>query len=280
MNLRSLTARAALAGATTALVAGGLVVATDTAANAAETTGDYTCAIPILGNQTFPLMVSVPLLPPTAPAGFPVDAGLLSYSSTITVPAAAAGPLASFGVVGGAIDDFTMDVGSLAVAAPGTYTATPAGSDGSVVMEGTGANEAFSLPAAGTYDVKLPAAFTFVPMTASGPLQIGGQAVSVPCTSDAPATLGSVTLTKQVSTMTAKAKKTATGYKVTALVSNEYTSPTGKVTTKVGSKKYSGTINSGKAVLKLPKSAKGKTLTLKYAGDSYSQPTSTKVTPK
>ena len=280
MNLRSLSARAALVGATTALVAGGLVVATNTSANAAETTGTYTCAVPILGNQTFPLMVSVPLLPPTAPAGFPVDPGLLSYSSTITVPASAAGPLASFGVVGGTIDDFAMSVGSTVVNAPGTYTANAAGSDGSVVMDGTGANEAFNLPAAGTYDVKLPASYTFTPMTASGPLQIGGQTVNIPCTTDAPATLGSVTLTKQVSTMTAKAKKTSTGYKVTALVSNEYTSPTGKVTTKVGSKKFSAPINNGKAVLKLPKSAKGKSLTLKYGGDAYSAPTSTKVTPK
>ncbi|HEU5038303.1 MAG TPA: DUF6801 domain-containing protein [Nocardioides sp.] len=278
MKLRSITTRAALAGATTALVAGGLVVATNTAADAADASGDYTCAVPILGDQTFPMTVSVPLLPPSAPAGFPVDAGLLSYSSTITVPSGAAGALGSFGVVGGTIDDYTMKVGSLDVAAPGTYTATPPAEDGSVVMDGTGANEAFNLPAAGTYDVKLPASFTFTPMTADGPLEIGGQPVAIGCTTAAPATLGSVQLTKQISTMTAKAAKAGKAYKVTATVKNEYTKPTGKVTTKLGKKTYSAPIKNGKAVIKLPKTAKGKKLTLKYGGDAYSAPTTAKVT--
>lgn len=280
MKLRSMSARVALAGATTALIAGGLVAATNTTATAADASSDYTCAIPILGNQTFPLSLNVPLLPPTAPAGFPVDAGLLSYTSAITIPASAAGPLASFGVVGGAIDDFAMNVGSQAVHAPGTYTADAPAADGSVTMEGAGANEAFSLPAAGTYAVTLPSAFTFTPATADGPLAIGGQTVNVACTTANPGTLGNVTLTKQVSSMTAKAKKTATGYTITALVKNEYTQATGVVTTKLGTKKYSGKITNGKAVLKLPKTAKNKKVVLKYAGDDFSAPTSTSVTPK
>ena len=268
MKLRSLSARVALAGATTALVAGGLVVATDTAASAAEATGDYTCAVPILGPTTFPLTVTVPLLPPTAPAGMPIDQCLLSYSSTVTVPATAAGALGSLGVVGGAIDDFTMTVGSLVVNAPGTYTGAP-GEGGAVIMEGSGANEAFTLPAAGTYDVKLPAAFTFTPMTASGPLQIGGQPVNVGCTTDAPATLGTVQLDKQIGTITGKSKKTAKGYNVVATVTNQYGTPTGKVTTKLGAKKLTATLKNGKATFKLPKSAKGKKLTLTYKGDAY-----------
>jgi hypothetical protein len=278
MKFRSITARAAVAGATTALIAGGLVAATNSSAQAADASGDYTCAVPILGPTTFPMTVSVPLLPPTAPAGFPVDAGLLSYTSTVTIPASAAGPLASFGVTGGTIDDYTMNVGSKAVHAPGTYVGDAPAEDGSVTMQGTGANDAFSLPAAGTYAVTLPSAFTFSPTTASGPLMIGGQPVNVACTSAAPGTLGSVTLTKQVSTMTGKAAKAGKGYKVTAIVKNEYGTPTGKVTTKLGTKSFSAPIKNGKAIIALPKTAKGKKLTLKYKGDAYSAPAKASVT--
>lgn len=270
MKLRSITARAAVAGATTALIAGGLVAATNTSAQAADASGDYTCAVPILGPTTFPMTVSVPLLPPTAPAGFPVDAGLLSYSSTVTVPASAAGPLSSFGVTGGTIDDYTMNVGSLVVNAPGTYTGTP-GEGGAVVMEGTGANEAFNLPGAGTYTVTLPSAFTFSPTTDSGPLMIGGQPVNVACTTDAPGTLGSVTLTKQASSIAAKAAKK---HKVNVTVVNEYGTPTGKAVAKVGKKKFTESLNSaGKAVFAFPKALKGKKALISYKGDSFFSPT-------
>ena len=280
MNLRRLTAHVAAAGATTALIAGGLVAATSTTATAADATGDYTCAVPILGNQTFPLSVTVPLLPPTATAGFPVPGGLLSYTSTITVPAAAAGALGNLGVNGGTIDDFTMNVGSKAVRAPGTYTATPPAEDGSVVMEGAGANDAFTLPKPGSYAVKLPSAFTFSPTVNGAPLDLGSGPVTVACASDTPATLGTVVLSKQVGTMTSKVTKTAKGYKLVATVKNEFSTATGKVVAKLGAKSTAATLKKGKATFNLPKSAKGKKVTLTYKGDTFTKSTKTTVTIK
>lgn len=271
MNLRRITARAAVAGATTALVAGALVGATGTTANAAETSGDYTCAVPILGDQTFPLSLSVPLLPPTAPAGFPVTAGLLSYTSAITVPTDAANALGSLGVIGGNIDDFTMTIGNDVISAPGTYTANAPGDDGSVVMSGTGSNGAFNLPKAGSYNVKMPAAFTFAPVTADGPLDLGAGPVTVACATDSPSTLGNVVLTKQASSIAAKAVKK---HRVTVVVKNEYTKPTGQVVAKVGKKSFKKKLNSaGKAVFAFPKSFKGKKAAISYKGDGYTSPT-------
>lgn len=278
MKLRSITARAAVAGATTALIAGGLVAATGTAADAADASGDYTCAVPVLGDLTFPLSVSVPV-PPTAPAGYQAPAGLLTYTSAVTVPASAASLLGDFGVNGGTIDDFTMNLGSTVVPAPGTYTAGAPGEDGSVVMAGNGANDAFSLPKAGSYAVTLPSSFTFSPTLSGVPLDLGGGPVTVACTTDAPATIGSVTLTKQVSTTTGAVKRIRTGYKVTATVTNDgYTVPTGKVVAKVGTKSFKQTLNSkGKALFKFRKSFKGKKAVLVYKGDGYTQGSKSKT---
>ena len=274
MNFRSITTRTAVAGAVTALAAAALVGVGSTAANAAAASGDYQCTSPVGDLGTFPVSIDVPLLPPSAPAGFHISAGLLSYSGLVVVPAQTAALLGQFGVDGANADDFTFAIGSaLDVQAPGTYvdSDTP-NEDGSVNFEGSGANQAFDLPKAGTYAVMMPETFTFTPTSGGTPL-----AVTATCTSTAPGKLGDVTLTKQTSTIAAKASKTAKGYKLVATVANEYGTPTGKVVAKVGTKTFSGTLKSGKVTIALPKSAKGKTVPVTYKGDGYSKSAKTSV---
>ncbi len=273
MNLRTIATRTAVTGAVTALAAGALVGISTTAANAASASSDYQCTSPVGDLGTFPVSIEVPLLPPSAPAGFHIDQGLLSYTGTVVVPASTAQLLSSFNVDGANADDFTFAIGTaLDAKAPGTYTKGDANPDGSVNFNGSGANAAFDLPKAGTYAVTMPESFTFTPTSGGNPLP-----VAATCTTTAPGKLGDVTLTKQTSTITAKAAKTTKGYKIVATVKNEYGTPTGKVVAKLGTKSYSGTLKSGKVSIALPKSAKGKTVAVAYKGDGYSKPAKTSV---
>jgi hypothetical protein len=271
MKLRTITTRAAVAGAATALMAGGLVAGTATTASAAAASTDYTCSSAFF-EDTFPMNINVPLLPPSAPAGYPIDAGLLSFSADLTIPAATAAMLPG-SVDGGQAEDYSVGFGTEgSVAAPVVFDERVNNEDGSVTFNGSGANAAFSTPAAGTYAVTMPETFTLVPTSGGAALPF-----EITCTSDAPGSLGDITLSKQASGMKAKAVKAGTKYKVTATVTNEYGTPTGKVTTKLGTKTFSGTLKKGKAIITLPKSAKGKKLTLNYKGDGYTQAAKTTV---
>lgn len=273
MNVRSIATRTAAAGAVTALAAGALVAAS-APANAASASTDYTCTSAFGPLGTFPVSIEVPLLPPTAPAGMPIAAGLLSYTGVVVVPATTATLLQTQNVDGGTADDFAFAIGSaLDVKAPGTYTAADeTNPDGSWNFNGDGANVAFSLPKAGTYAVTMPESFTFTPTS-------GGTAlpVTATCTSTEPGTLGNVTLSKQVSHVVAKARKAGAKYKIIATVTNEFSTPTGKVVAKVGTKSYTAKLKSGKAVIALPKSAKGKKATVTYKGDGYTKASKTTV---
>lgn len=257
MKLRTITAHAAGAGAVTALIAGGLVVATGTTAQAAEVTGTYACSA--LGNPVgdFPLAISVPLLPPSAPAGMTIDP-LLGVEAHLTVPSAL---LQVASIDGGTVDDFAMTLGSVAIGAPLTVTDITDNGDGTSTVNATGINETFTTPKAGTYDVKLPGEFTFSSTSQGNP---GAQ---VACSTADPATLSSVTLSKQASEMTVKAVKR---HKVKVTVTNEYSTPTGKVVAKVGKKTFSEKLNSkGKTVFTFPKALKGKKAVFSYKGDGY-----------
>ncbi|GAB2444795.1 hypothetical protein GCM10027062_26390 [Nocardioides hungaricus] len=270
MKLRSITLRAAVAGATTALAAGALVAAT-VPANAATASTDYTCTSAFF-EDTFPMNIDVPLLPPSAPAGYPIAQGQLSFSADLTIPAATAAFLPAT-VDGGQSDDYSVGFGSEgSVAAPIVFDERVDNEDGSVTFNGAGANEAFSTPAAGTYAVTMPASFTLVPTS-------GGTALpfEITCTSDAPGSLGDITLTKQASAATAKAVKAGKKYKVNVTVTNEYSTPTGKVVAKLGKKSFNATLKKGKATITLPKSAKGKKVTVTYKGDGFTQAAKTTV---
>jgi len=265
--------RLSAAGVATAFAAAGLVGASSTAANAAfEATSTYTCNV--LGTPVdMPLTASVPILPPTANAGTTLPANLLAVTTTLTIPSGVASQLATAGVTGGTVSDFGMLIGDQGSApAPLTVTSLTPNQDGSVVAAASGKNSVFTLPKAGTYDITLPKAFTFVPSSDAGPLPF-----PVSCTTAAPSKLSSVRLDKNASTTTAKAPakvRKGTAAKVTTTVAslNDGTKvPTGKVVAKLGSKTVgTGTLSAGKAVLKLAKLPLGKDkVVLKYAGDAY-----------
>jgi hypothetical protein len=263
MNLRQI----AVAGVSTVVAAGAFVGVTTTTASAATATSDYMCTSPLGDFGPLPVTIDVPLLPPTATAGTPIAQGLLGYTGTVVVPAETAASLGAAGVDGANANDFTFTVGSAqTVAAPGSYTSADDPDTDGVEFDGSGANEAFKLPKAGTYAVKLPGTFAFTPT--SGGTELGFSAI---CTTADPATLGTVKISKQVSTLTAKAAKAGKKFKVTATVSTQenFNKATGKVTTKLGKKTYSGALKKGKAVISLPKAAKGKKLTINYKGDGY-----------
>lgn len=267
MNLRRLTARTAVAGVATAVAAGALVGVSATAANAVENTTAYACTA--LGGPVgdFSLKISTPVIPPTATAGQSIAAGLLNFDVAVTIPPGAGAMMKNANVNGGRIDDYAATLGTSSIKAPITFGTPTYAADNSATMTGVGANGAFTLPASGTYKVQLPAAFTFTPTNAAGDLP-----VTVACTTAAPGDLGSVEVTKAPSTLKAKAKKSGKKYKLNVVVKgdpNQVDLPTGKVTAKVGKKKITKTVKSGKAVLVLPKSAAGTKVKVTYSGDGY-----------
>jgi hypothetical protein len=271
MNLRTITTRFAVAGVSTAVAASALVAGATGAANAADATGTYSCNLPLLGPTPLPVHVSVPLLPPV-PTGMPVPAHLLAYTSDVTVPSTAAGLLQQLKVDGANISDFAIRLGSSTIGAPGTVGSPVANSDGSVLLSGGGDNDAFKVPAPGSYDLTLPSAFSFVPTVGGVPLDLGAGPVAVPCTTDAPASLGTVDVIKQTSTTTGTTTKTRKGYALTTKVVNQFSTATGQVVAKLGTKSWTKSLSKGKAVFSLPKSARGKKVSLTYKGDRFTAP--------
>jgi hypothetical protein len=266
MKLRRITTRAAVAAVSTALATGALVGAGTGAANAADAEGSYNCSVAGTSLGAFTFDLSVPLLPPTAVAGMPIGDGLLGYTSALNIPLPVAQQLSTYGITGGHADDFAMQMGSTSILAPATYAlGTPTAT--ALPFQGTGGNSAFALPAAGTYDILLPKTFSVIPT-------VGGLDFPFPmtCVTDAPAKLGSVALSKQTSTTTGKATKTTKGYKLVSTVKNQFSTATGKVVAKLGTKSWTSTLKSGKATFNLPKTAKGKKVALSYKGDSYTAP--------
>ena len=72
-------------------------------------------------------------------------------------------------MTGGKSDDFGAAFGSTVAKAPVKWTKPPAAdSNGNWVYTGKGANLAFPLPAAGTYAVTMPKAFTLQATRAGG----------------------------------------------------------------------------------------------------------------
>jgi len=271
MNLRNLTARTAIAGVATALAAGALVGVGTTAANAVENTTNYDCSAFGASQGSFALKISTPVIPATATAGQSFPANLLALDAQVTIPPATAGLLGSAQVNGGRIDDFKGSVGTTSLAAPLKFGAPVAQGDGSAIMTGAGAVGAFTLPKAGAYKVQLPSAFTFIPTNAAGDLAIGGTPVTVACTSTAPGNLGDIKITKGAATVKPKVKKVKKGYALTVAVTRTDSTikPTGKVTAKFGKTKVTKSLKKGKAVLTLPKAAKGKKVKISYAGDAF-----------
>lgn len=267
-------ARIAGIGVTTALATAGLVGAS-APAHAAPVSTVYTCTPQ--GGSAFNVPVSVDLaLPATAVAGTPIPAGFLTFPVTATVPGlvqtAPGTGLDALGVTGFKSDDFGTTVGDAAIKASATLT-KPASSNpaGDYVYTGTGSNAAFVLPKAGTYTATLPKTFNLV--------TTGATAIPVSCTTATPASIGSITLSKQLVKVTAKSPKSVksgTVVSVKGKVKAEHAkaggpTATGKVVVKDGKKKVgTAKIKKGKFVVKVKGLAVGShKLTVSYKGDPF-----------
>jgi hypothetical protein len=273
MKFAHLASRVAVGGVSAALATAGLVGVTATSASAAPVSSTYTCTSPI-GPITAVVSVDVALLPPTAPAGFPVPAGFLGFKSNLTVDNATATALANATVTGGKSDDFGTSFGDTVAKAPVVWSGPPTSDATNTTFAGKGGNAAFQLPKAGPYTVAMPKTFTLAATNASG-----ATVATASCTTAAPATIGSITLEKQSSTVKAKAPKQAKKGAVVSVkgkVSNDYSktggvAPTGKVVIKDGKKKVgTAKLKKGKFVVKVKGLKVGShSLTVSYAGDAF-----------
>ncbi|HRK47769.1 MAG TPA: hypothetical protein PK324_19200, partial [Nocardioides sp.] len=166
MKFARLASRVAVGGVSAALATAGLVGITTTSASAAPVTSTYSCVNPL---ATFPadVTVDIALLPSTAKAGFPIPAGLLTFTSSFKIDNTTAGGLGLLGVTGGKSDDFGTAFGATVAPAPVVWNT--ASSDAThTTFSGSGANAAFTLPEAGSYTVTLPKSFTLQGTNASG----------------------------------------------------------------------------------------------------------------
>jgi hypothetical protein len=144
-----------------------------------------------------------------------------------------------------------------------------------------GSTDAFTAPAPGVYDVKLPASFGFVPLANSAPIP-GIPALPCALTTGAESVIGQVTVTeaaaKESSTTKAKLLNSPVNVgeraKYRVKVVDESGDPaTGTVVAKKGTKVLAkGTLTDGKKVLRLPKLRKGShTIVFKYKGNSTTE---------
>lgn len=272
MKLRTITSRAVVAGATTALAAGALVAAS-APANAATVDNTYTCTI---AAQTFDstLTVTGELPVPQYWAGAAVPEGLLNV--TASVDEATAGQLAGYGATELRVDDFAFDLSGSTVPVPLSGPIA----EGS--WNGSGSNEPFVTPNPGVASALMPAAMTVTAV-------IGGIDVSGPCTlaeGEEAQTLASIELLKQSSETLADDVTAKKGRKVVVPVAVNSTSlggpvSGGKVVAKKGKKTLdSAKLKNGKAKLNLGKKFKvGKTkVTVMYKGIPSVGASSDKIT--
>lgn len=281
MKLRTITSRAAAAGATTALAAGALVGVTTTSAVAAEVTNTYTCVnslFEISFDQTMTVSGELPV--PQYWAGAAVPAGLLNLTVSAPVDPTVAGMLGGYGVTSARSDDYTIALGTGTVPVPisGDFVTE----EGATTWEAAGSNEEFTTPNPGQTDGNLPQTFT---LTAES-----GAVGDVPfvCTlkeGETAQTLASLMLLRQQSETVAKNVTAKKGKKVTvnATVSSTSLSQpvmSGKVTAVKGKKVLgSGQVKNGKAKLNLGKLPVGKhKVTVTYAGIPSVAGSSDKIT--
>ena len=287
MNLRHLSARAAVAGVTTALAAGALVGLGTTAADAATGTAQYTCT-GAGGAVSLPLVVTAEADLsgyPSFPTGSPIAAGLVSLTFTVTVPAPVVNVLMDdyhqTSIGGGSTDlAFPIGKGSVPIAdftiAPVTLVHDTAANLVKDPAVGDGlSNDAFKLPAPGAAKVTMPKSFTLTSL------------MDLTCTTADQPTITTYTIAKQTASVTAKAPKSVKknkAFSVAVKVTGQTMATTGKVTAKVGKKVVGkGTLKKGKAAIKIKKGLKKTSkITIVYAGDksttgSSSFPVSVKV---
>ncbi len=182
MKFTTLSRRTAAAGAASALVAGALVGATTTAAEAAPISNTYSCTgtsgpFPVTLDSDIPDLASFP----TVPAGFDVPAGALAVSNTFTVPSAVITTMQGFGITRLESPDFAGNLGNRQVGVDGVEALVSSAvdnTDGTHSFDADGSNAAFSVPAADTYDVLGPTDFVIEAYNDSSTSPV----LTVPCT--------------------------------------------------------------------------------------------------
>lgn len=254
MKLRSLTTRAAVAGATTALMAGGLVAATGTSATAVDVKNTYVCSNAGL-EFSFPSEVTVSgAIPvPQYGAGAGVPAGILKLTASATVPAEVGPTLEAFGITGAKAKDYAADMGSSKATIPleGDFVTDE---EGNTTWEAAGSNLAFVTPEPGSYEALVPEAFSLTAMKGDA------ESATFDCIlaeGQEPGSFGSLELFKQTSSVSVPKKvsaKKGKPVKITAALSAEVNVGVGKVVAKKGNKTLAAaTVENGKAVLNLGK---------------------------
>ena len=286
MKLRTITTRAAGAGAVTALIAGGLVAATSTAAHAETGTSQYNCSV--MG-FTLPVIASVTAdLPASAwPTHTPVPDLNWPINGSFTVPRGVLDALGPAGVtkVGVASPTFALALGTADVPLANVATAqTDVPATGDLTLPFAAVLHAFDMDTdAGHYDISMPE--SFVADIATDGL---GTLSGVVCTIDPAATaaIAGFDVTKQSSTITKvtgpKSIMKGKVAKYVATVSGSVLTPTGKVIAKEGKKTLAtGTLKSGKAAISLKGLKPGKhTITFSYKGDKNTDAALAKVVKK
>ena len=301
MKFTTLSRRTAAAGAASALVAGALVGATTTAAQATPVTNTYTCSQALLGEFPVFLTSDAPGIEgiPGASAGFTVPPQLLSVTNTFTIPDAVYDGLVNANIENLTVPDFAGSLGSSEIPVEGvavtvsgmvdngnnTWSTDSTDADGDPV-EGGGLNASFETPAAGDYPVLSPEAFTIV-------ADLNGSPVPVACTIADGTTPGayddSIVITKNDSKTNATAtnspvkKGEVAKVKVKVVDPTNTETPGGKVVLKKGTKTLdSGNLNAkGVVTLKFNAKTVGKNkLKALYKGDGYTNKSSDNVVVK
>src|SRR5689334_15038876 len=291
MKSMSLSRRVAAAGAVSAMAAGALVATAGTAsADDPVVNNVYSCTVP--GFPAFPVGLQAVAVGisgfPSIGAGTSIPAGLLTVSNVFTIPGQVHDLMAQLQVQDVSATSYSGDFGGNPISVSGvsvtlanmtqngdgTWSSDHVDNDGNGLPdsgEGNGLNDAFEVPAAGTYDVLSPANLTLLATKADGT-----PAAQVSCVIQDGTTPGAFTnilVTKNASTVAAKATKKhfaqGKAAKVKTTVTGGSKTPTGKVLLKKGSKTLaSGSLNdAGQAVLSTKKLPVGKnSLTVVYKG--------------
>ncbi|MBC2961224.1 Ig-like domain repeat protein [Nocardioides deserti] len=279
MQINRFARRLAVATTSVAVAGTALVGATATSANAAEATNAYTCSIPGVFTGTFDITV-LGGLPESFLAGAAVPDALasnLAVQAVAQIDQATYGTLELFQINAASADDFAFTLGSASVPAPvtGPITETETGGE----WKPSGTVKAFTTPGAGTYEVSLPQSFTLTGK--NGDTKVA----DVPCTlaeGETAGSLGSITLTKQASTVAAKNVTVKKGKKATVKVTvgTDSVTKSGKVVATKGKKNLgSAKVKNGKATLKLAKLPVGKhKVVVKFTGNQSVKGSSKTIT--
>lgn len=276
MNLRKISTRVVVAGATTALAAGALVGLTGTPANAATGTAAYGCTNPYSAD-VMPLTLSATADLASFPSfgsGFSVPQDIVGVDVAIDLSEEAVAGLKANGInsVGSSSTGMDFPFGSGSATLKGFDVAqAPLPESGGFTMAASTFNESFALPEPGTLDLLMPASFTLT-------LPTNIIALPLTCTVDgAQGVVTTYTVVKQNATAAAKAPKTVSKNKpfsVVATVAGQYKTATGKVSLKAGSKTVgTASLKNGKATFKFAKGIKKTTkFTAVYQGDTSTNP--------